>query len=234
MPEIPSNCPHCRARLTQEDWFCPECGAQIKKDIQLPGRGVGLTPQQMEGYIQKLKDYIIECHKKQIPREMIASQLVQTGWPEDLVQAFLKEPSVPSPEPTKTIIVRETKTRFPTGVLYIILLILIVLGIPFLTGIWYKFHLVNHDCWHGYVTGGLLSSSVVMKFRWDGTGTLNLGGYAEEFTYTIRGKILKLTLSFDSSAYSVRFSEEESRVSLSSPENNLGYDLSVGCSSRYH
>lgn len=92
MQEPPYICPHCGARTHQQDQFCPNCGGQIIKEIKIPGKGIGLSPDEMEKHVRELNDYIKKCRDKGVPFELIKTQLLGAGWPEDFI-APLVSPS---------------------------------------------------------------------------------------------------------------------------------------------
>ena len=59
-------------------------------------KGHGLTAEQIEEHLSKLKDYIALCRQKGFSSEAIKTQLVGAGWPEDVLLPLLAEPEARS------------------------------------------------------------------------------------------------------------------------------------------
>lgn len=55
-------------------------------------RGCGLTPEQVEEHLSKVKEHIARCRQMGFSSEAIKTQLLGAGWPEDALLPLLAEP----------------------------------------------------------------------------------------------------------------------------------------------
>ncbi len=88
-------------------------------------RGCGLTPGQIEGHLDKLKDHIANCRQKGFSSESIKTQLLGAGWPEDVLLPLLAEPVA---RPSRKIDILSYRALPVCGVVAAAFIILVLLA----------------------------------------------------------------------------------------------------------